>query len=89
MKSSSESILLVCGDGSAAVFSEPAKVAAAEAIRLLDRVSILSLDDIASAAFLFLGWEEMVTVGMGAWLVKADEILGTQGSRRWLDYFDE
>lgn len=45
------------------VCSEDAKVdAAAEAIRLLDRVSLLSLGGIASAAFLFLDWDEMVTV---------------------------
>lgn len=66
MKSSSESIptllLLVCGEGSVTGFAEDSKVAAAEAIRLLVRVSSLSSYDIASAAFLFLDWEEMVTV---------------------------
>lgn len=57
-KSSSESIpSVVSGVGGAAS-------AAAEAILLLDLVACLSEDDIASAAFLFLGWEEMVsTVG--------------------------
>lgn len=43
-------------------FSEDVEVAAAEAIRLVDRFSSLSLYGIASAAFLFLDWEEMVTV---------------------------
>lgn len=55
-------LLLVCGEGGVISFAEDAKVAAAEAIRLLVRVSSLSSYDIASAAFLFLDWEEMVTV---------------------------
>lgn len=37
--------------------------AAAEAILLLERVAVRTLD--TSAAFLFLGWEEMVKVVRG------------------------
>jgi len=57
MKSSSESIALavvVSGVGGAAA-------AAAEAIRLLDLVAGLVDSSIASAAFLFLVWEEIVS----------------------------
>jgi hypothetical protein len=59
MNSSSESIpSVVSGVGGAA------SAAAEAAILLLDLVACLSEDAIASAAFLFLGWEEMVsTVG--------------------------
>ena len=59
MKSSSESMpSVVSGVGGAA------SAAAEAAILLLDLVACLSEDAIASAAFLFLGWEEMVsTVG--------------------------
>jgi hypothetical protein len=56
MKSSSESIpwlVDVRGVGGAAE----------AAILLLDLVTFLSEDAIASAAFLFLGWEEMVSMG--------------------------
>ena len=55
MKSSSESIglLVVSGVGGA---SETA-----EAILLLDLVVVLEEGSIASAAFLFLSWEEMVS----------------------------
>lgn len=60
MNSSSESIpSVVSGVGGAA------SAAAEAAILLLDLVACLSEDTIASAAFLFLGWEEMVsTVGV-------------------------
>lgn len=53
--------VLVRGDGFVAVSPKDLECAA-EAIRLLDRVPLLSLVGIASAAFLFLDWEEMVTV---------------------------
>ena len=61
MNSSSESIpSVVSGVGGAA-----SAAAAEAAILLLDLVACLSEDGIASAAFLFLGWEEMVsTVGV-------------------------
>ena len=73
MNSSSESMLsVVSGVGGAA------SAAAEAAILLLDLVACLSEDAIASAAFLFLGWEEIVsTVGVvGGGLVGRDEILG-------------
>ena len=56
MKSSSESIGLavVSGVGGACV------CVWAEASRLLDRVAVLT-DDNDASAFLFLGWEEMVS----------------------------
>jgi len=54
MNSSSESIPVVCVSG----VSPP--IAAAEAILLLERVFLLTVDS-ASAAFRFLDWEEMVT----------------------------
>ena len=59
MKSSSESIgLEVSGVGG--VSSETA-----EAILLLDLVVVLEEGSIASAAFLFLSWEEMVSTVKG------------------------
>jgi len=58
--SSSESIPFVSGVGGAAAAA--ATVAAAEAMRLLDLVADLSVSDRASAAFLFLGWEEIVSM---------------------------
>jgi hypothetical protein len=60
MKSSSESIgevVVVRGVGGASL-SETA-----EAILLLDLVVVLEEGSIASAAFLFLSWEEMVSTG--------------------------
>ena len=58
MNSSSESIpSVVSGVGGAA-----SAAAAEAAILLLDLVACLSEDAIASAAFLFFGWEEMVSV---------------------------
>jgi hypothetical protein len=62
MKSSSESIpglAEVSGVGGAAA-------AAAEAILLLDLWGFLTEESTASAAFLFLGWEEMVSSVVGA-----------------------
>lgn len=52
MKSSSESITLVSGVGGAV---------AAEAILLFNLGLLVSEDAIASAAFLFFGWEEMMS----------------------------
>jgi hypothetical protein len=67
MKSSSESILVL------AVVSGVGGAAAADAaILLLDLVGILSEGAIASAAFLFLCWEEMVLM-LG---VVEDELVG-------------
>jgi hypothetical protein len=59
MKSSSESIprLPVSGVGGAA-----AAAAAEAAILFLDRLMSLIEESTAPAAFLFLGWEEMVSV---------------------------
>lgn len=59
MKSSSDSIglVVVSGVGGAAA----AAAAAEAAILLLDRTWVLSEDSVASAAFLFLIWEEMVS----------------------------
>ena len=74
MKSSSESIglLVVSGVGGA---SETA-----EAILLLDLVVVLEEGSIASAAFRFLSWEEMVpTVEGTRWVCQEDRIAGTQG----------
>ena len=61
MKSSSESIgeLLVSGVGGASL-SETA-----EAILLLDLIVVVEEGSVASAAFLFLSWEEMVSTGDG------------------------
>ena len=61
MKSSSESIgeLLVSGVGGASL-SETA-----EAILLLDLIVVVEEGSVASAAFLFLSWEEMVATGDG------------------------
>ena len=74
MKSSSESI------SGLAVVSGVGGAAAAEAILLLDRV-VLSLEDvIASAAFLFRGWEEMMSkVKWCLYSSQKDECLRTQG----------
>jgi hypothetical protein len=74
MKSSSESIglLVVSGVGGA---SETA-----EAILLLDLVVVLEEGSIASAAFRFLSWEEMVSTVEGTrWVCQEDRIAGTQG----------
>ena len=58
MNSSSESISsVVSGVGGAA-----SAAAAEAAILLLDLVACFSEDAIASAAFLFLGWEEIVSI---------------------------
>jgi hypothetical protein len=55
----------------------------AEAILLLDLVVVLEEGSIASAAFLFLSWEEMVSTveDTGGCLCQEDRIAGTQGCR--------
>ena len=52
----------------------------AEAILLLDLVVVLEEGSIASAAFRFLSWEEMVSTVEGTrWVCQEDRIAGTQG----------
>jgi hypothetical protein len=61
IKSSSESIVVAAVSGVGG-----SEIPAAEAILLLDRVAaVVEEESIASAAFLFLGWEEMVSTVKG------------------------
>ena len=65
MKSSSESIPVVCGDSGRFEGLDCAVGATAEAILLFDDVSVSSKGDIASAAFLFFAWGGMVSTNEG------------------------
>jgi hypothetical protein len=63
MKSSSESMPVICGDcGLLGAFESGARAAAEAILFLLDLVAVPSREGIASAAFLFFVGEEMVSV---------------------------
>ena len=78
MNSSSESIGLTVVSGVGG-----ADTAAAEAILLLDLVAGLE-DPTASAAFLFLVWEEMVSMVERCLVCQGHEAAGSRLATRWL-----